>query len=383
MFAPDLRFRYCYSETKGDHMISNLLNDLSLGRRSALAAFAGGGLSAAGFPAVAAQGKGGSIDYSKTADNLYAFGKIWSTYDDRPAISAFHGLMYMRIGDQRMIPLFGYVGTGVLHAKFDDKTGTLIRKSRETGYFTDLETGEILETWKNPFTDETLPVYHFYNDLVAFRMSGMTMPQYQLGSGKDKPTIMNEGTAFPDEKGNIPLILPFQQLGDDHMMLSWDYTHDYTNPVTPEGWPTYSTGPRITPSEHFTLNFSKRELEDRSLPSIRHVSGFTRLSQPWPFMKMGGAKFKDATVFGRMFSHKGFKGYDEVPRKLLDYIEKNAPQYLEMPPGWDVVRSDRLDTWMCFAQDVPPENKNYPWTKAKLSKDVAPPTGLGSLPYKA
>ena len=84
-------------------MISNLLNDLSLGRRSALAALAGGGLSAAGFPAVAAQGKGGSIDYSKTADNLYAFGKIWSTYDDRPAIGAFHGLMYMRIGDQRSI----------------------------------------------------------------------------------------------------------------------------------------------------------------------------------------------------------------------------------------------------------------------------------------
>ena len=76
--------------------------------------------------------------------------------------------MYMRIGDQRMIPLFGYVGAAVLHAKFDEKTGTLIRKSRETGYFTDLETGEILETWKNPFTDETLPVYHFYNDLVAF-----------------------------------------------------------------------------------------------------------------------------------------------------------------------------------------------------------------------
>ncbi|MBL8628833.1 MAG: DUF1838 family protein [Rhodospirillaceae bacterium] len=364
-------------------MVSHFLNDLSLGRRSALTALAGAGLGAAGVAtAHATSTKTDSIDYTKPADNLYAFGKIWSTYADKPAISAFHGLMYMRIGDQRMIPMFGYVGTGVLHAKFDEKTGTLIRKSRETGYFTDLKTGEILEMWKNPFTDETVPVYHFYNDLAAFKMSGTTMPQYALGKGTDKPTIMNEGTSFADENGNIPLILPFQQLGADHMMLSWDYTHDYTNPVTPEGWPTYSTGARITPSEHFTLNFSKRELEDRSLPSIRHVSGFTRLSQPWPFMKMGGDKFKGATVFGRSFSHKGLKNYDEVPRKLLDYVEKHAPRYLELPPGWDIVRSDRLDTWMAFAQDVPAENKNYPWKKTELSKDVAPPTGLGSVLYK-
>ena len=119
-----------------------------------------------------------------------------------------------------------------------------------------------------------------------------------------------------------------------------------------------------------------------SLPSIRHVSGFTRVSQPWPFMKMGGEKYKGATIFGRSFSHKGLKGYDEVPRKLLDYVEKHAPRYLELPPGWDIIRSDRLDTWMAFAQDVPAENKNYGWKKTELAKEVAPPTGLGSYLYK-
>lgn len=86
-------------------------------------------------------------------------------------------------------------------------------------------------------------------------------------------------------------------------------------------------------------------------------------------------------VFGRMFSHKGFKGYDEVPRKVLDYVEKHAPRYLELPPGWDLQRSDRLDTWMTFAQDVPAGTPGYPWKKRELAPEIVPPTGLGARIY--
>ena len=55
----------------------------------------------------------GGLDLNDPYDNLYAFGKIWSGYEE-PVIGAFHGLMYGRVGDTRMLPLFGYVGTGVL-----------------------------------------------------------------------------------------------------------------------------------------------------------------------------------------------------------------------------------------------------------------------------
>jgi hypothetical protein len=374
-------------------MFSALIDDLSRGRRRALrallgagagAALAGAGAGAAGAVSSARNTRGATrtLDFDDPVDNLYAFGKIWSTYAERPALSAFHGLMYLRIGDRRMVPVFGYAGTGVLHAKFDATSGTLIRKSRETGYFTDLRTGDVLEQWTSPLTGETVPVYHFYNDLAAFRMVAPNMPTYALGKPGDAPTLMNEGTVFPRADGAVPLRLPFQQIGADHLTLSWDYTHEYTNPVTPAGWPSYSTGERISPSEHFTLNVSKREVEDRDLPSARHVSGFSRVSQPWPFMKMGGGRFPGAVLFGRMFSHKGLGGYDEIPRKVLAYIEKHAPRYLELPPGWDTIRSDRLDTWMAFAQDVPPEHRDYPWTRRALAPGVAPPTGLGAQIYR-
>ncbi|MBT6959929.1 MAG: hypothetical protein HOA00_02200, partial [Rhodospirillaceae bacterium] len=119
-------------------------------RRSVLKGFGAGAMGAAGALAsapasAAAPASDGGIDYNDPKDNLYAFAKIWSSFD-QPTIGCFHGLMYMRIGNERMIPVFGYEGTGVLQARWE-ADGTLTRVSRETGYFTDLRTGDILETW--------------------------------------------------------------------------------------------------------------------------------------------------------------------------------------------------------------------------------------------
>lgn len=347
-------------------MNSTLVAHLGWDRRDALKAGLGlglGGLLGLGNRAAGAmsmgqaggRGKAG-LDYADPRDNLYAFGKIWAGYD-KPVIGAFHGLMYVRIGDRRMVPVFGYTGTGALLAKIDED-GDLWLKSRETGYFTDLRSGEILETWYNPFIERTVPVYHFYNDVLVGKV-GKEIPRFFFGVEGDSPTLMNEGTAFPDADGRYPFILPFESYGDD-LLLSWDYTHEYTNPVTPAGWPRSSTGPRITPSEHFTFSFSRRELEDRSLPTMRFNAGFTRVSQCWPFMEMGGTPYADAVLFGRMFSHKGLPGTQEVPPKVLDYVEKHAPEFLTLPDHWNLDNS-RVDTWKAYAQDVPPENPDYEW----------------------
>jgi hypothetical protein len=350
-------------------MSSSFINHLALTRRDALRGSLALGLAGAtGMAPSTTLGKSGGLDYDDPADNLYAFGKIWAGYDE-PVIGGFHGLMYARIGDRRMVPVFGYTGTGVLLAKIDENKDLWV-KSRETGYFTDLETGDVLETWDNPFTGKTVEVYHFYNDVLVGKI-GKEIPKFFFGAEGDSPTLMNEGTVFPNEQGRYPFILPFQQYGDD-LMLSWDYTHEYTNPVTPAGWPRSSTGARISPSEHFTFNIAKRQLEDRDLPSARFTAGFSRISQFWPFMEMGGTPYANGSLFGRMFSHKGLRGTDDVPPKVLAYIEKNAPDFLTLPVGWDM-KNDRVETWKAYAQDIPPENPDYEWQ----GSDFAVPTGRG------
>ncbi|MBK6598198.1 MAG: DUF1838 family protein [Proteobacteria bacterium] len=365
-------------------MQSQLISHALLGRRSALALLASGAsvvCLGTGSATARSAAPASVLDLSDPLDNLYAFGKIWSGYD-APVIGAFHGLMYARIPGRRAVPLFNYVGTGILQAKIAEN-GDLMIKSRETGYFTDLQSGEILEYWQNPFTDETVEVYHFYNELLGGRI-GQEIPQFLIGGDHQAPTLMNAGTAFPDSKGKYPFRLPYQQFGDDGM-VSWDYAHEHTNPVTPAGWPSYSTGAKIAPSEHFTFNFSRRALDDRSLPTVRTTAGFTRLSEPWPFMRMGKAPaaLREMTVFGRMFSHKGLPSVDEVPTKLLAYVEKHAPEYLTLPSDWPA-RNDRVDTWNAFVMDVPPETTDYAWAWRNKTRPVGaqPPTGLGARSYQ-
>lgn len=289
-----------------------------------------------------------SLDFDNPYDNLYAFGKIWGGYDG-PEIGAFHGLMYAHIGEQRMIPLFGYTGTGCMESRIDDDGNMQIR-GKETGYFTDLATGDILETWNNPFTGETVEVFNFYNDSMGGTLTS-EMPRFAMGAAKDDPTLMNDGTAM-EGGGVIPFVLPFETYGPD-LMLAWDYAHEYTNPVDPKRWPKASTGPRINPSEHFTFSMSLDEMTDRSEPSSRYNAGFSRVSQWWPWMRMGGNEYQDEVLFGRMFSHKGLKDYGDVPPKVLAYIEKHAPDYLEPPDFWPQVQPK--GTWEAFAQEVPPE----------------------------
>ncbi len=294
-------------------------------------------------------GSAASLDFDNPYDNLYAFGKIWAGYEE-PQIGGFHGLMYGRIGDARLIPLFGYTGTGVMQSKIDDDSNMWMR-GKETGYFTDLASGDILETWDNPWTGETVEVFNFYNASMGGKLTA-EMPRFAMGASKDDATLMNEGTHV-DQSGTVPFLLPFENFGDD-LLLAWDYAHEYTNPVSAEKWPKACTGERISPSEHFTFNMSLDQMMDRSEASIRYHAGFSRVSQWWPWMRMGKHAYKDEVLFGRMFSHKGLQDFGDVPPKVLAYIEKNAPEFLEVPDYWPEVLPK--GTWEAFAEEVPPES---------------------------
>jgi hypothetical protein len=85
------------------------------------------------------------------------------------------------------VPLFGFVGTGVTRVRLDqDDAGrwALTLRGKETGYFTDLATGEVIDQWHNPFTDEDVEVYHFRND----RIGGVVgdMPVLTVGEHHDE-----------------------------------------------------------------------------------------------------------------------------------------------------------------------------------------------------
>ena len=222
---------------------------------------------------------GGALDFESPTDNLYAFGKLWATYADAPVFSAFHGLMFGQVGDSRLQPLFGYAGFGGFQARLLDN-GNVRLRGKETGYFTDLATGAVLDHWDNPYTGERVEVFNFLNDRIRGELTPV-MPVFQFGDSNDAPTLMNDGTARRNQDGSVPFVLPWQRFGDN-VLLSWDYTHRYRNPVTADKWPRASTGEFINPSEHFTFATTWDELNDRDNPCATFQCGFSRLSPGGP-----------------------------------------------------------------------------------------------------
>ena len=291
---------------------------------------------------------GNVLDLSNPKDNLNAFGKMWFAFDE-PTVSAFHGLMFGMVGDQRLKPLFGYTGFGIFQSKLLENGNVRIR-GKEVGYFTDPISGDVLEEWDNPYTGERVKVFNFLNDRIRGELTP-EMPRFQFGDASDAPTLMNEGSIETREDGSAPFILPWERYGDN-MMLAWDYTHRYKNPVTADKWPKSHTGTYINPSEHFTFQTDYHRLVDRSVPSVEFSGGFARLSPWWPWMKMGGSGI-DGVLFGRMNSHKSNNCFVDIPPKVLAYTEKHYPEYLQPADDWD--DGYTIGTWEAYVRDVPSE----------------------------
>ena len=213
----------------------------------ALGGMAAAGLTACGAPSgseeepegAAAPDTGGGLDLTKPEDNLYAFGKIWGTYADKPVYSGYQGVQFARIGVNKLTPLFGYVGCGNMQCKMDEN-GHLWIRGTEAGYFTDLASGEIIDYWDNPYSGERVDAFPFFNYGLRGSLT-QEMPRMSMGGAPDDNTLMNAADARMNEEGVIPFILPFQKVHDQYL-LAWEYAHEYTNPVTPEGWPKASTG---------------------------------------------------------------------------------------------------------------------------------------------
>jgi len=326
----------------------------SLSRRSMLGLMAGAAAAAAAPSLASAESKGSGgedirpLDVMDPRDNLYGWAKMWGTLADKATLSGYQGIQYAIVGSERAKPLFGYCGFGNIRNRILPD-GSVKVMGKECGYFTDLASGEILDYWDNPWTGERVEVYAFLNDKFRGTL-GLERKVYKVG---DSETVNNDrgGKAAQGE----PFRLPWQVIGDQYL-LGWDYAHEYTNPVTAEGWPKASTGPRVNPSEHFTIFTPRAEIDDRSLPSACFHAGFMRQAPWWPWMLMGKSGVQ-GVLMGRMHSYKITGGMDDVPVAVRKRVERDRPDLFEEPtdgPDLGVV-----DTWHRYAEEVPPETPGY------------------------
>ena len=124
---------------------------LGLGLAAGLGACSGLGPAASGA-------RSRPLDLTTAEDNIYAYAKTWGTLGDEPVFGGHEGVFFAVVGNRRAIPLFGYVGFGSLQFRILPN-GDAEYRGKDATFYTDLKTGELLDTWQNPFTGRTVKVY--------------------------------------------------------------------------------------------------------------------------------------------------------------------------------------------------------------------------------
>jgi hypothetical protein len=232
---------------------------------------------------------------------------------------------------------------------------------REVGLYTDLNTGEILEEWTNPYLNEKVKVVPIANDPFNH-----TITEFR----PDPPSYGGLNTAKPPKR---PLQFEWDRRGNDLSMLSYIHLF-YPNALQPSKWPRESGNPFAQVSEMFTYHINWQDIQNPRKTSVEYTGVWNRIT-PWlPWMLMGPTP--GHCVYVCMMG--GSDNIEIQDRRTLDYIEKNMPKYLTAPEKWEEPSLSSLEWYareqkpapVPAGQPIPraPDPELPPWFKAMLEK---------------
>jgi hypothetical protein len=234
----------------------------------------------AAMPAIAAGAKSTfvtKLDFKDPKWNRDTFARIEGDLDfTKEKCGWIKGKAFGVRENERVRPLFSVEGFSFARLKkLDD--GSYRKMLREVVFYRDIDTGEILKTWKNPYTGETVNVVPIANDPFNFTISEYAPePPAYGGLNKDKPP-------------RKPLLLDWSEDHEGNIILNTAINLFYPNALDPKKWVRESSGPMNRVSEFFTYFMKRSDVLNPRLTHIPHVGSWSRIT-PWlPWMLMGQA----------------------------------------------------------------------------------------------
>ena len=249
------------------------------------------------------------------------------TADGAEAVWHFEGNIYSRVQGEPDRLLFKGDGFNVRRCVEvnDPQRGKGYRLiSREVWFYLDPATGEVINRWTNPWTDETVDVMHIHNDPVNGRPS---FPNNTDGSSYSIPSLRVEG---------------------GYVFMPFEVPLFYTNPLAGD-YQDYA-GNKYHAMEIFNFMGTADDVLDASKPTAYPLVAWTRISDWMPWMKMRGRQ-------GQMvFNATGRKlpgGFEELPDMIKAEVRANFPIYENAPPADDSRPNET--TWTKFKKLIDAE----------------------------
>lgn len=248
------------------------------------------------------------LDLGSGEGALAAFRKIQCSLVDGDARTYWwHGRAYSRVPGEKDRLLFRVEGMNIRQCVTveDPELGSGVRLvTREILLYQDPKTGDVLRSWRNPWTGKNVEVIHVANDPVN------NGPFFAKGrDGREFPFMgtIKEGMWW--STSTIPLF--------------------YTNPLAGD-FQDY-VGGAYHATEMFNFMGDVADLVDETKPSADVRVGWVRLAQWLPWMEMGSRP-------GVMYMHtagKKLESFDGLSELMKREIADNYPEYSAPPPGDD------------------------------------------------
>jgi len=243
-----------------------------------------------------------------------------STVDGEPVTFYWNGYAYSRRSGEADRRLFRVEGMNVRACATvrDDERGLGYRLvSRELLLYLDPQSGEVLDTWDNPWTGETVEVLHVANDPVNSRA-----PSFPRGPNG-----------------------PAQFRGEIHGNDFWQTTTVplwYPNPLG--GAYQAEIGGTYHATEMFNFFGNVDDLTDPQATTADVEVGWVRQSDWLPWMKMNG---REGLIY---FHTAGTKldRWDDLPEFFRQEIARHYPEY-DRPPPLDDNRAN-VTSWIYYRE---------------------------------
>ncbi len=255
---------------------------------------------AAALPAIGPAADRLDADLTDPAENLRHLIRVTASLDEEDVPWWFNGLIYGMVGEEAPRPLFHFEGLEIYWMSHLDD-GTYELTGGTVSFFRDLDSGDMLREFRNPYTDEINEV-----------------PAAVQGGGR--------GRGFNYSVNGIRATWRLDDIPDEPLLLEWHAIRDTVWLHNRTAYPPGTPPPREQRQTMFVPLDQFNDPGVRNLPTLFSST----VIQPWfRWMNMGERA-------GHTIWHAGgakIRSIDELPTEFRERAEAEHPERLTARPS--------------------------------------------------